>query len=80
MGRSRYQNTLILNFKWINGDLPIKKWIIPVIDLLENQYTNFYLTIADDDSLDKRLRDELEEDIYDRGNSSFTSEFRLSSK
>ena len=33
-----------------------------------------------DDSLNKQLREELEEDIYDRGNSSFTSESRLSSK
>ena len=33
-----------------------------------------------DDSLNNQLREELEEDIYDRGNSSFTSESRLSSK
>ena len=33
-----------------------------------------------DDSLNNQLREELEEDIYDKGNSSFTSESRLSSK
>ena len=33
-----------------------------------------------DDSLNNQLREELEEDIYNRGNSSFTSESRLSSK
>ena len=33
-----------------------------------------------DDSLNNQLREELEEDIYDRRNSSFTSESRLSSK
>ena len=36
--------------------------------------------LVTDDSLNKQLREELEEDIYDRGNSSFTSESRLSSK
>ena len=36
--------------------------------------------LVTDDSLDNRLREELEEDIYDRGNSSFTSESKLSSK
>ena len=37
-------------------------------------------TLVTDNSLDKWLREELEEDIYDRRNSSFTSESRLSSK
>ena len=37
-------------------------------------------TLVTNNSLDNWLRDVLEEDIYDRGNSFFTSESRLSSK
>ena len=58
MGRSRYQNKPILNSKWINRDLLIliSRSTHQKMDYISywftgNQYTNFYLTIYNKNSL-----------------------------
>ena len=67
-------NSLSMSTKRVMGQ---KKWKAHKSTTNKKELNKKLVT---DDSLDNRLREEFEEDIYDRGNSSFPSESRLSSK